>query len=644
VTLIRQAIILAGGKGTRLTSRLNGLPKPLVDVLGVPLLERQVLALKAAGLDRLLLLVNHEAQQIADFCTARDNWGVSIAILDDGEPRGTAGATLAAWDDLDPEFCVVYGDTLFDIDFARFIAFHDADPTSAATLFLHPNDHPHDSDLVELADDATITAFHPYPHPADAWLPNMVNAALYLVRREALAEWRPMTDEGLTDFAKDLFPRMVAEGARLRGYVSPEYIKDVGTPTRIDQACAALESGRVARSSLREPQPAVFLDRDGTLNAHNGYVRKPDDLHMLPGAGEAVRRLNRAGLRTALVTNQPILARGECDAAGLALIHAKLETELGRQGAFLDRLYHCPHHPDAGFPGEVAALKIACDCRKPGPGMLLQGAADLNVDLGKSWMVGDSLADVRAAGACDVTSILVRTGDGAVDPAPAEALSDFIAADVGAAVRLILDVYPRAAAEVAPLARGLAPGADLFVAGQSRSGKSTLAGVIVRELRLAGRPARHVSLDRWLKPQGEAGDGLLGRFDLDAVAATFAQATTRRDGPMEIELPVFSLRTRERQTPMRIALTPDTVIVWEGVIALALAERLGHLTDSLYVETDEAARRERVIAEYLRRGHTTQAAAQVYASRLNDEIRPLAEARSRAARVLSGDILFETAR
>jgi histidinol-phosphate phosphatase family protein len=641
--VIRQAIILAGGKGTRLASRLNGLPKPLVDVLGAPLLERQVLALKAAGFDRILLLVNHEAQQIADFCAARDNWGVSIAIIDDGEPRGTAGATLAAWDDLEAEFCVVYGDTLFDIDFARFIAFHGADPAAAATLFLHPNDHPHDSDLVEVADDGAITAFHPYPHPADAWLPNMVNAALYLVRRAALADWRPTADEGVTDFAKDLFPRMTARGARLRGYVSPEYIKDVGTPSRIDEACAALESGRVARSSLREPQAAVFLDRDGTLNAHNGYVRSPDDLRILPGAGEAVRRLNRAGLRTALVTNQPILARGECDAAGLALIHAKLETELGRQGAFLDRIYHCPHHPDAGFPGEVAALKIACDCRKPGPGLLLRGAADLNVDLAKSWMIGDSLADVRAARACGVTAILVRTGDDAVDPAQAEASSDFIVADVGAAARLILDVYPCAAAEAAPLAHGLAAGADFFIAGQSRSGKSTLAGVITRELRLADRPALHISLDRWLKPQGEVGDGLLGRFDLDAATDAFAQAATRHDGPVEIELPVFSLRARERQAPMRVALTPGTVIVWEGVIALALAERLGRLADSLYVEADEAVRRTRVIAEYLRRGRTPEAAAQVYDSRLDDEIRPLDEARDRAARVLSGDSLFETA-
>lgn len=430
--MIDQAVILAGGKGTRLASRLNGAPKPLVDVLGVPLLERQVLALRAAGLRRLIVLVNHEAGQIADFCAGRGHWGLDLAIVGDGAPRGTAGAALAAWPRLADEFVVIYGDTLFDIDFARLLAFHAADPGAAGTLFLHPNDHPQDSDLVEMAADGAVTAFHPYPHPAGAWLPNMVNAALYVLRREALAPWRRTEAPAPFDFAKDLFPRMIAAGARLRGYVSPEYIKDIGAPARLDQACEALAAGKVARASLRAPRPAVFLDRDGVLNAPAGHIARPEDLSVYPCAAEAVRLLRQAEFRTVLVTNQPVIARGECDEATLGRIHARLETELGAGGAFLDRIYHCPHHTDAGFPGEVAALKFACDCRKPRPGMLLRAAEELNIDLAASWMIGDTAADALAARAAGARFVKVGTD---ADDFRAEGEPAF--ADVLAAARFI---------------------------------------------------------------------------------------------------------------------------------------------------------------------------------------------------------------
>src|SRR5437879_2560842 len=188
--MIRQAVILAGGTGTRLQERLNGLPKPLVEIGGVPLLEHQVLLAKRHGFDRILLLVRHEAQRIVEFCAARQRWGIAVDCIDDGEPLGTAGAVLRAFDRLDDTFLVLYGDTMLEVDLTKFCQFHRALSEAAATLFLHPNDHPHDSDLVEIDEGARITAFHPYPHdPAQAY-PNLVNAALYVVRKSALSPWR----------------------------------------------------------------------------------------------------------------------------------------------------------------------------------------------------------------------------------------------------------------------------------------------------------------------------------------------------------------------------------------------------------------------------------------------------------------------
>ena len=409
---MKQAVILAGGKGTRLASVLNGLPKPLVDVCGKPLLLHQLELLCAHGFTDAVVMVNHRADAIREWLDGVD-LPISVRLIDDGEPRGTAGAVLAALRELEPEFLVMYGDTMLAVDLTRFWAWHHAVPGADVSLFLHPNDHPHDSDLVEVDESGRILAFHAYPHPTGAWLPNLVNAALYVVRRESLRAWVDVA--GPLDFGKDLFPRMLAAGATLRGYASPEYIKDAGTPERLERVRNALTSGAIRRASLNEPQRAVFLDRDGTLNVEHELIRRAEDLEVFPFAGSAIRRLNEAEWRTVLVSNQPIIARGEVTEAQLRRIHARLETEIGRDHAYLDRIYICPHHPDRGFPGERTELKIRCDCRKPEPGLILRAQRDLNIDLASSWYVGDSTPDLGAAEKAGVSSILVETGHGGLD-------------------------------------------------------------------------------------------------------------------------------------------------------------------------------------------------------------------------------------
>jgi histidinol-phosphate phosphatase family protein len=392
---MKQALILAGGKGTRLRERLGDLPKPLIDVFGTPLLERQILLLKQHCFERILILVNYRAEAIAEFCAQRAQWGLDIRCIDDGEPCGTAGAVLHVMDQLDDEFLVVYGDTMLQVDLGRFQAFHAQVPGVAASLFLHPNDHPQDSDLVELDEQGFVRAFHPYPHPTDAWLPNLVNAALYCIRRDALLPWRDTP--GMLDFGKDVFPQMLGRGLRLRGYNSPEYIKDVGTPARIDKAITDMRSGRIDRASLDHAQMVAFLDRDGTINREVEHLRSAEDFDILPGVEQAVRRLNQAEYRVCVITNQPVLARGECSVEDLRRVHNKMETLLGRAGAYVDRIDYCPHHPDAGFEGEVPELKRACDCRKPATGMINAAAAALNIDRTRSWMVGDTTTDVLTA-------------------------------------------------------------------------------------------------------------------------------------------------------------------------------------------------------------------------------------------------------
>jgi D,D-heptose 1,7-bisphosphate phosphatase len=305
-----------------------------------------------------------------------------------------------------------------------------------ATLLLHPNDHPLDSDLVETDADGWITAFHHRPHPADRWFQNLVNASLYVVRKSSLRAW--VTKANGMDFAGHLFPAMLAEGAKLRAYNSTEYIKDIGTPERYDYICAELAAGVVERSDLNTPQRAIFLDRDGTLIKDVNGLTSPEQLELLPGAAAAVREINHHGFRAVLITNQPVLAKGFCTEADLAMIHKKLETLLGREHAFLDRLYYCPHHPEKGFAGERSDLKIECDCRKPKPGMIMQAARDLNLGLRASWLIGDSTTDLETAKNAGVKSALVRTGYAGTD-GKFSARPDVQADSVFDAVREILD-------------------------------------------------------------------------------------------------------------------------------------------------------------------------------------------------------------
>ena len=195
-------------------------------------------------------------------------------------------------------------------------------------------------------------------------------------------------------------------------YDSSEYVKDMGTPERYEQVCRDYLSGKVERKNLRNPQKAIFLDRDGTVNHYVGFLRKIEDLELNEGAAEAIRRINDSDYLAIIVTNQPVIARGEVTFEQLRQIHNKLETLLGKEGAYIDGLYFCPHHPDSGYEGEVKELKIECDCRKPKPGMLLKAAEDFHIDLSQSYMIGDSDSDMGAGSAAGCKCIKIdRDGD-----------------------------------------------------------------------------------------------------------------------------------------------------------------------------------------------------------------------------------------
>ncbi len=629
----RQAVILAGGKGTRLASRLNGAPKPLVDVDGVPLLARQLRLLASYGFDRVVMLVNYRADAIRDFCALLNTPGMAVDVREDvGGERGTAGAVADVAELLDERFLVVYGDTLLDVDLDRFWNAHlnaKREQGAVGTLFLHPNDHPYDSDLVDMDDSGLIQAFHSKPHPQAAFRRNLVNAALYVLERDFLKT--VTVDTGLVDFGRDLFPKALASGARLQGYVTFEYIKDVGTPDRLDKAVGDLRSGKVARCRLDRLQKAVFLDRDGTLNLPNGHIARPADLVLVPGAGKAVSRLNRAEYRCIMVTNQPVLARGECTAEGLREIHAKLETELGQEMAFLDATYICPHHPDSGFAGEVVELKRVCDCRKPAAGLLLRAMEDLAIDPALSWMVGDSAADIGAARRAGVSSLLVRTGGKvatALDIDP-----DYEVDDLSAAVDFILAGHAALRDLLKPVAAAILPGMLVRVAGPSRSGKSLACDVLAELLRETGLASAHLRLDRWIIPavsrqpdQGPAGA-------VDSEGARHFLAGWLAGGALGGTAPCYDPSGMTRGTGPSVSLPSNGVLIVDGTLAFdpdhGIAPQARQTFD-IYLETDEALRKLRFACEYRRRGLDEGAIEALYRQRMEEELPLVARQQSRA--------------
>ena len=430
---MRQAVILAGGRGTRLKEVSGDLPKPMVPIIGRPLLQYLVEQCVAYDIVDIKLLVSDKKEVIESYFGDGSQYGASIQYIVEDIPRGTAGALIDALPELDEQFLVVYGDTFFDIDLNAFWQFHHYH-SGDVSIFLHPNDHPYDSDLVEVDSSFQVQKIHPYPHD-EQWRQNLVNAAVYMFNKSALNGINFTSAK--PDIAKDLFSLMLVSEKRLYGYISTEYIKDMGTPQRLSKVKKDINSGKVKSLKKQTPKMAIFLDRDGTINKEVNHLSNLEQFELIDGVGEAICQINAAGVLAVVVTNQPVIARGELEESGLQMIHNKMDTLLGKQGSYIDRLYYCPHHTDSGYEGEIGALKFDCDCRKPKIGMFLQAEKDLNIVLEKSWVIGDSTRDIFAAQNAGMKSVLVQTGHAGKDDSY-EVSPDFVAEDLSEAIKLIL--------------------------------------------------------------------------------------------------------------------------------------------------------------------------------------------------------------
>lgn len=382
-----KAVILAGGLGTRLKSVCENTPKPLIKLCEKPVLEHQINALKAEGITEFILVLGHLSEQIKAYFGDGKKLGVSISYYVESKPLGTAGALFKLG--LKEDFLLCNGDLIFNFSLAEMLSFH-KEKNALATLLTHPNNHPFDSTLF-LTDGDVITGVLPKENKPFSYA-NLCNAGIGIISPELL-EMYSFDDKA--DLDKEVITPAIKTG-KIYSYKTFEYVKDMGTPDRLKAVENDIKSGIVSKKHKKHTQKAVFLDRDGTINIHKGYVTKPCEIELIDGVCEAINKLHSFGFLVIIATNQPVIARGECTIEELTEIHNRIETLLGENGAFIDGIYYCPHHPDSGFPNEIKELKIKCDCRKPQPGLLLKAQKDFNIDLEKSYMVGDSLRDVEA--------------------------------------------------------------------------------------------------------------------------------------------------------------------------------------------------------------------------------------------------------
>jgi len=404
-----EVVILAGGFGSRLKSVLGeSVPKPLALINGVPLIEHQVLQCKKYGFKRILILLHHLPTVIIEHLGDGSNFDLEIEYSIEEHPRGTAGAIFDSLGLLASSFLVIYGDTFFDINLRKF--FNAKNSVDVVLTFCHPNSHPFDSDLLALDSSGKVERVFRPSISGEQYYRNLVNAALYVMDKKAISDYVPAVSQ--MDISSELFPSLIAGGEYIQTYVSAEYIKDMGTPHRYQDVNRQVKEGIPSLLSDNAKRRCVFLDRDGVINREVGHLNNVNDFELLENVSKAIGSLNTAGYLVICVTNQPVLARGELTDDELSLIHMKMEAELGKEGAYLDHIYHCPHHPDTGFPGEVTQLKIECECRKPNPGMLLQAIDDFGIDPSTSWLIGDHMRDIVAGKAVGVRTVLVGSDSG----------------------------------------------------------------------------------------------------------------------------------------------------------------------------------------------------------------------------------------
>lgn len=391
---VRQAVVLAGGLGTRLGELTQATPKPLLPVGGRPFLAYLLDWLARGGVEEIIVSTGYLPDAFGAFFAAsswRNPYGEPVRVYEARENvrAGTAGALALMANRLDDRFLLVNGDTFFDCDLAGVIGAAERLPQGSMLLTVREVEDTGRYGRVEIGDAGLILSF---AHRGRSGA-GLINAGISVLDRSVLE----LIKDVPCSLEQDVYPR-VAEAGKLFSWEQQGYFIDIGLPETYARAQDELPA--------QCTKPAAFFDRDGVLNVDRGYTHRLDDLEFVDGAIEAVQMARAAGYLAVVVTNQAGVAKGYYDEAAVSAFHRTLNARLREKGAWIDAFYYCPYHPEAS----VAAFRRAHPDRKPEPGMILRAIEELSIDSARSFLIGDQQTDLEAARRAGIRGYLYSSG------------------------------------------------------------------------------------------------------------------------------------------------------------------------------------------------------------------------------------------
>ena len=377
--MVKQAVIIAGGKGTRLKSVLNQKPKILVNLDNKTLLDYQIDYLKSNGISSIHFCLGHGSDQVLAHL---EKTNIKYTYSVEERPLGTYGALYNSREYLEDTFFVLYGDVLTNFNIQEgYNSFIHQD--SDFHLILRYTNHPEDSDLIELGEDNRVLSISRIQNKNNSFMP-IGNTSLLFSKKNSIKKTR---NETPVDIFKDFLQNNL-NTLHITGSISIDYIRDIGTKERYESEISNY------KKKIGKPYKVVFLDRDGTLVEDQGNENNTEKLVFKNISLDILKYLQQENFKIILISNQPGIAKGFFELKDVNIFNSHIQHNLIEMDLLpLDDIFICVHHPESGFEGEVEKLKINCNCRKPKTGLVEAAIKNHNLDKNNFIFIGDTVRD-----------------------------------------------------------------------------------------------------------------------------------------------------------------------------------------------------------------------------------------------------------